>query len=100
MYRLVTLVAPNWQPYLPRRTGIGDDITFERLPASRPFGVIAAESSSIEDEEVGREGTVIERSWQYARWINGQPILWLGRRVRAAGGEASSGLRWDATEPP
>ena len=100
VYRLATPVAPNWQPYVPRRTGVGDDITFERLAASTPAGVIARESASIEDEEVGSEGKIVERAWQYTRWINGQPILWLGRRVRSAGGEASSGLRWDVTESP
>lgn len=100
VYRLTTPIPTNWYPYLPRRTPPGDDITLERLSASRPQGIIAAESASIEDEEISRGGTVVERAWQFTRWTNGQPLLWLGRRARAGRGEGSSGLAWDRTEPP
>ena len=75
-------------------------ITLERLAGSRPEGAIARESSTVEDEEVSRGGLVVQRAWQFARWTGGQPVLWFGRRVTAGRGEGSSGLRWDAAEPP
>jgi hypothetical protein len=100
VYRLTTPIPTNWYPYLPRRTPAGDDITLERLPASTPDGQIVTESAVVEDEEVSRSGLVVERTWQFARWTGGQPLLWLGRRVKGGRGEGSSGLAWDLTEPP
>ena len=100
VYRLATPVPSNWYPYLPRRTPAGDDITLERLPASDPEGSIATESMVLEDEEVSRGGVVVSRAWQYARWIDGRPLLWLGRHTRPGHGEGSSGLAWDTTESP
>jgi hypothetical protein len=100
VYRLTTPIPGNWYPYLPRRTLTGDDITLERLPARTPEGQIVTESAVLEDEEVSRGGLVVERAWQFARWSGGQPMLWLGRRVKGGRGEGSSGLAWDLTEPP
>jgi hypothetical protein len=100
VYRLTTPIPTNWYPYLPRRTPAGDDITLERLPARTPDGQIVNESPVVEDEEVSRGGLVVERAWQFARWTSGQPLLWLGRRVKGGHGEGSSGLAWDLTEPP
>jgi hypothetical protein len=100
VYRLTTPIPGNWYPYLPIPTAAGDDITLERLPARTPEGQIVAESAVVEDEEVSRGGLVVERTWQFARWTGGQPLLWLGRRVKAGRGEGSSGLAWDFTEPP
>ncbi|HEY6892505.1 MAG TPA: hypothetical protein VI300_32165, partial [Solirubrobacter sp.] len=100
VYRLATPLPSNWYPYLPKRTPAGDDLQLERLAGSTPQGAIATESTILEDEEVSRAGLVVERAWQYARWTNGQPLLWLGRRVRPGRGEGSSGLAWDRAEPP
>lgn len=58
------------------------------------------ESAVVEDEEVSRGGLVVERTWQFSRWTAGQPLLWLGRRVKGGRGEGSSGLAWDLTELP
>jgi hypothetical protein len=49
----------------------------------------------IEEEEVPREGALVERSFQYARWYDGGRLLWLGRRKTFGRGESSSGLRFD-----
>ena len=49
----------------------------------------------IEEEEVPREGAVATRAFQFARWIDGGSLLWLGRRKRAGRGEGASGLRFD-----
>jgi hypothetical protein len=100
VYRLTTPIPRNWYPYLPTPTPTGDDLTLERLPARRPEGQIVTESAVVEDEEVSRSGLVVERTWQFARWTGGQPILWLGRRVKGGRGEGSSGLAWDLTESP
>jgi hypothetical protein len=99
VYRLTTPIPGNWYPYLPKPTPAGDDITLERLPAAG-HGQIVAESEVVEDEEVSRGGLVVERTWQFCRWTGGQPLLWLGRRVKGGRGEGSSGLAWDLTEPP
>jgi hypothetical protein len=99
VYRMTTPVPANWLPYLPRRTEDGG-LRLERLPGSRPAGAIAAESPVVEDEEVGRGGLVVRRAWHYARWTDGRPLLWLGRRVEPGRGEGSSGLAWDRAEPP
>jgi len=50
----------------------------------------------IEEEEVPREGAVVTRAFQFARWIDDRSLLWLGRRKRAGRGEGASGLRFDA----
>jgi hypothetical protein len=100
VYRLTTPVPRNWHPYLPRRTETGDDLRLERLRGSRPAGAIASESAVVEDEEVSRGGLVVRRAWHYARWTDGRPVLWLGRRVEPGRGEGSSGVTWDRAEPP
>jgi hypothetical protein len=54
----------------------------------------------IREEEVPREGTRLTRAYQLARWIDGTTHLWLARRKTVGRGEASSGLRFDAMDPP
>ena len=54
----------------------------------------------IDEEEVPREGAIVERAFQYARWIDGRSLLWLGRRKTTGRGEASSGLRFDILRRP
>jgi hypothetical protein len=49
----------------------------------------------LAEEEVPREGAILERSFQHARWFDGTSVLWVGRRRRAGRGEGSSGLRFD-----
>jgi hypothetical protein len=99
VYRLAMPIPANWHPYLPRAAG-NEDIVLRRLAVRVPDGQIAGESTVLDDEEVSRGGLVVERSWQFARWTGGQPVLWLGRRVDAGRGEGSSGHGWDRTEPP
>jgi hypothetical protein len=98
VYRLTTPIPTNWHPYLPTATGDGD-LRLQRLATRAPQGLIVQESAVLEDEEVSRGGVVVERAWQYARWTDGRPLLWLGRRVQGGRGEGSSGLSWDSTEP-
>jgi hypothetical protein len=60
-----------------------------------PQGQLLAQGDRLEEEEVPREGVVVERAFQYARWFDGRALLWVGRRKIAGRGEGSSGLRFD-----
>lgn len=48
------------------------------------------------EEEVPREGAMVERAFRYARWVDGRSLTWLGRRKYGGRGESSSGLRFDS----
>ena len=52
----------------------------------------------IREEEVPREGVVVRRSYQAARWHDGRLFVWAGNRASVGRGEASSGLAFDALE--
>jgi hypothetical protein len=52
----------------------------------------------IAEEEIPRDGAVVTRSFQYARWLGGRSYVWLGRAKRTGRGEGSSGLRYDAAD--
>ena len=52
----------------------------------------------IRKEGVPREGVVVRRSYQAARWHDGRLFVWAGNRASVGKGEASSGLAFDATE--
>jgi len=68
-----------------------------RLLRTDPHGSGDAEPAlRIEDEEIGREGLMVERNFQLARWLDGRTLLWLGRRKWVGRGEGASGLRFDA----
>ena len=49
----------------------------------------------LEEEEVPREGVVVESAFQRARWTGGSTFVWLGRRGRSGRGAGGSGLRVD-----
>jgi hypothetical protein len=120
-YQLATPVAEHWIPLVPVAahpglTGPNPVIQLERrtLLHTDPDGsqrlvhprglVLRSDVAStpdaepplrIEEEEVPREGAVVERAFSYARWFDGRALLWLGRRKRAGRGESSSDLRYD-----
>lgn len=111
IYRLNSTVPANWIPYVPIQTGAITErkpmleqrvIESLRLDGTRskapPEGVILNESARIEQEEVTREGVILERQMQLARWTDGRYHLWTGRRKRVGKGEGSSGLRYDFAE--
>jgi hypothetical protein len=54
----------------------------------------------IAEEEIPRDGAVVTRAFQYARWFGGRSYLWLGRAKRTGRGEGSSGLRYDSADRP
>jgi hypothetical protein len=69
------------QVVLPRGT------LLERDPVSSP--------NLIAEEELLREGAVVQRSYQRTRWHTGQTYTWSGRRKLSGRGEGSSGLAFD-----
>jgi hypothetical protein len=120
VYRLATSVPEHWIPFVPvpaegstptdpviqlqRRALLRTEADGERRTV-QPRGVLlrsdprrpadAEAPLRIEEEEVPREGVVVERTFQFARWLDGRALLWLGRRKRAGRGEGASGLRFD-----
>ena len=50
---------------------------------------------TIADEEVPRDGLVVERVAYRTRWIDGSTHLWIARRRRTGAGETASALRFD-----
>jgi hypothetical protein len=110
-YRLATDVPPNWVPLLPQRDAGTNALRLVRgamLAADgravlrRARGVLlnppGAAGLRLFDEEVPRAGARITRSAQYARWLGGSAVLWMGLRNTAGRGEGDSGLRFDTAE--
>lgn len=116
VYRLATPVPDHWIPFVPvaapGAAGDEGEVQLERrtmrkhtqagVRRIRPEGKILLPGRvlRIDEEEVPREGAVVTRSYQYARWMDGRGHLWVGRRKRVGRGEGSSGLRFDIVEPP
>jgi hypothetical protein len=127
LYRLATPVLERWIPFVPvpatgspappsaltmqleRRAMLRTLADGTRL-AIQPQGVLLRTNPAVapdkeaalhlEEEEVPREGVVIQRTFQYARWLDGRSYVWLGRRKSVGKGEGSSGLRFDRIERP
>jgi hypothetical protein len=110
VYRLATDVPAHWLPYVPvpaaGNTPTHPVIELQRRAMLRseadgsrkrmlPQGQLLAQGDRLEEEEVPREGVVVERAFQYARWFDGRALLWVGRRKTAGRGEGASGLRYD-----
>jgi hypothetical protein len=121
VYRLATSVPEHWIPLVPvpaegSNPGTNPVIQLQRRAllrtetdgqrrAIQPKGVLlrtdprqapdAERPLRIEEEEVPREGAVVTRAFQFARWFDGRSLLWLGRRKRSGRGEGFSGLEFD-----
>jgi hypothetical protein len=112
VYRLATPVPDHWIPFVPVPSADHDGVVLERRTLRRttpdgpvdipPLGRILEPGTPlrIEEEEVPREGAIVERTFQLARWTDGSTHLWLGRRKRVGRGEGRSGLRFDVVERP
>ena len=122
VYRLATAVPEHWLPLIPvpaegSNPALAPVIQFQRRAllrvetdgtrrAIQPKGrLLRTESRGsvevepalrIEDEEIAREGLIVERNFQLARWFDGRTLLWLGRRKSVGRVEGASGLRFDA----
>ena len=113
LYRLATPVPAHWVPLLPVR--VSDQSAEVRLARGAVLGldgtphVVAAQARLLDvgdpagrllirEEEVPREGVVVRRSYQAARWYDGRLFVWAGNRASVGRGEASSGLAFDALD--
>jgi len=107
-YRLGSPVPEHWIPLVPEHDAATGTTRLRRarVPAAatttaRPGaarGRLLVADVRLYDEEVPREGVRVTRAYQWARWSDGAPHLWIGRRKRPGRGEASSGLRFDYGE--
>ncbi|MDF0673273.1 MAG: hypothetical protein P0120_02865 [Nitrospira sp.] len=110
-WRLSTEVPSYWIPLIPvqvqpgqksirfrRGATLRQDGTLEPQPALSQILKPSAGPLDIFEEEIPREGARVTRSFQYARWFDGSPLLWIGRRKMVGRGEGSSGLRFDVAE--
>jgi hypothetical protein len=122
IYRLASPVPEHWIPFVPVPAAIAGDpagvqlerrvlLRFDASGAARaahPRGLLLrsdlSQSADLEpplrlhEEEVPREGALVERAFQYARGPAGESYLWLGRNKRVGEGEGASLLRFDTAE--
>ena len=100
-----TDVPDNWIPMVPVRMPNGE-LRLRRGILGAP-GARAARGHVLEpgrpfyvaDEAVPREGIAVTRRWRRARWHDGRTVVWSSRAAEIAGGEGSSGLRFDVVRP-
>jgi len=113
VYRLATPVPKHWVPLLPVRVSAdGAEVRLARgavLALDGTPHVVTAQARLLDvgdpagrllirEEEVPREGVVVRRTYQAARWHDGRLFVWAGNRASVGRGEASSGLAFDALE--
>ncbi|MBM3342482.1 MAG: hypothetical protein FJY56_10295 [Betaproteobacteria bacterium] len=60
-----------------------------------PNAAVQTDYLRLEEEEVPREGIVLQRRFNYARDAQGRALLWIGRSKTTGRGEGNSGLRFD-----
>jgi hypothetical protein len=80
-------LPPHFVPVLP----IGKILNPEALPAGSNY--------QLADEEVPRDGVVVERVVVRSRWTDGSRHLWISRRRQTGAGETASALRFDLAIP-
>ncbi len=108
VYRLAAPVPAHWVPLLPVR--VSEDSAEVRLARGAVLDLSGVprviESLAraldpgegrllIREEEVPREGVVVRRTYQAARWYDGRLFVWSGNKASVGTGEASSGLAFD-----
>ncbi len=69
-----------------------------RLTPADAASLLTTDFLRVEDEEVPRDGVVVQRAFNYARDANGRGLLWIGRSKKTGRGEGSSGLRFDVVK--
>jgi hypothetical protein len=111
VYRLASAVPRHWVPLIPVRLDPDEpevrlvrgavldlDGTPRVAEASAQILEVGQGRLLIREEEVPREGLVVRRSYQAARWHDGRLFVWAGNRVSVGRGETSSGLAFDRLE--
>ncbi len=115
-YKLGTSTPESWIPFIPvLKPGSNREIRLQRASMKRdipnvlnedpvePRGDILRPGLNeepkqpffIHNEEVLKVGTQVSRTYQRARWWNGDVYTWLGRRKKSGKGQGSSGLEFD-----
>jgi hypothetical protein len=111
-YRLASRIPAHWVPLLPVQVAPGSaevrlargavlDIDGERRIIEAQARLLRAGVPGrllIREEEVPREGVVVRRTWQAARWHDGRLFVWAGNRAAVGRGEGSSNLAFDALD--
>jgi len=113
-YRLEATAPPWWIPLLPERidpdAAPADLAAQVRLRRARmqAWALLDPEEAGpkselldprrprwLAEEQVAKDGVVVERAWQSGRWHDGSTHVWLRYRVRPGRAEPASGVRWD-----
>jgi hypothetical protein len=107
-YRLASDVPDHWIPLLPRQVGDNGEVRLARAAVldldgtptivrsqARVLGDDPTAPLLMPEEEVPREGALVRRAFQAARWHDGRLFVWSAIRKTAGRGEGSSGLRFD-----
>jgi len=107
-FKLASSVPANWIPFVPVKLTELPAVRLQRalLPAGGgTTGVTLTEPTTellsqpspyyIHEEEITRAGTVVERTFQRARWYNGKTVVWSGYKKMLGRGEGNSGLVFD-----
>jgi len=111
-YQVESKVPVNWIPFLIPVTQPSTQL--EKGATARPSddellpvyavgkilspGGNPASAYRLNEEQVGRTGTRVERLVFGSRSSDGKAHLWVARRRRVGGGETQSGLRFDAAQ--
>lgn len=109
-----TTVPENWIPFIPVHVpgsnrqvqlqraamprlieGLPEDDIPPRGDVLRPDGPAAY---FVHEEEIGKAGVVVTRSYQRTRSSDGTTYLWLGRRKKVGRDARASGLRFDQVD--
>lgn len=125
-YQLMGSLPENWMPLVSVRLNEDSSNAFlqgamPRVPplepgrdstnalilehnAVLPIGSILARDPQahpnlIYEEEILRDGIVVKRTFQQARWHDGNTFTWCGYKKQSGRGEGSSGLAFDQALP-
>jgi hypothetical protein len=113
LYRLASPVPDHWIPLLPMRPSESSaEVRLARgavLHVDGQARVVDAHAQILQpadpsarllirEEEVPREGVVVRRMYQAARWHDGRLFVWATNRASVGRGEASSGLTFDGLD--
>lgn len=111
-YRLATQPPPHWIPLIPVQVTPGEaevrlargavlDFSGTPHPVPAQARLIGADRPGrlmIREEEAPREGAILRRNWQAARWHDGRLVVWTGNRVSVGRGESSSTVAFDTLQ--
>lgn len=103
-YRVETTVPDYWFPLVPVATAPGVNRFSlaqlnERDHTSTSTGRLITPGLWLHEEEVPRDGAVVQRRPMLARWFDGSWHSWVRREKSPGTGESSSGLAFDNVWP-